>query len=128
VSAVKARDKTKATPQTILFHEKTFHPSNMPRGTRLKRAIQALKAALSIATSDSAPEVKDDSASEISERPRLVDGPAMAVLPIVFLFMDPAIITAPGEMILIGTLGIAERRVNKAPKSVRRNSAHSPYR
>jgi len=35
----------KVIPQTILFHQKTFNPSIIPKGKRLKRAIHALKAA-----------------------------------------------------------------------------------
>ena len=42
---VRAKLNVKADAQTFLFHEKTLKPSRMPNGIRLKRAIQALKAA-----------------------------------------------------------------------------------
>ena len=55
----------------------------------------------------------------------LVNGPAMAVLPIIFLSTKlPVIITAPGEMIL-NSGETTDTSVINAPKSVRRNSAQS---
>lgn len=54
-----------------------------------------------------------------------VVGPAMAVLPMIFLsMMPPLIMTAPGLMSFSGE--IIETIVINAPQSVRRNSAHKP--
>ncbi len=59
------------------------------------------------------------------ERTMLVKGPARAVFPAFFLVIGPAIITAPGDIILKNGSNI-EIRVMSAPKGVNRNSAHSP--
>ena len=59
------------------------------------------------------------------ERTMLVKGPERAVFPIVSLVAGPAIITAPGEMILKKGRSI-EIRVMSAPCMVSRNSAHNP--
>ena len=59
------------------------------------------------------------------ERIMLVNGPERAVFPEVSLVTGPAIITAPGEMILKKGRSI-ERRVMSAPCMVSRNSAHNP--
>jgi hypothetical protein len=59
------------------------------------------------------------------ESAMLVRGPAIAVFPAVSLFMEPAIITAPGEMILKSGRKI-EKAVISAPNKVSRNSAHKP--
>ena len=54
-----------------------------------------------------------------------VVGPAMAVLPMIFLSIKlPDIITAPGLMSLKGDKMLMS--VISAPHSVRRNSAHRP--
>lgn len=59
----------------------------------------------------------------ITARVMLVNGPAMAVFPTIFRSTKPpAIITAPGEMIL-NSGEIMEISVMSAPHSVRRNSA-----
>lgn len=42
---VKTRLSVKVVAQIFLFQTNTLSPSNMPKGMRLKRAIQALKAA-----------------------------------------------------------------------------------
>lgn len=55
----------------------------------------------------------------------LVKGPAIAVFPAVSLSMEPAIITAPGEMILKNGRKM-EKAVISAPNKVNRNSAHKP--
>ncbi len=57
----------------------------------------------------------------------LVKGPAIAVFPATFFPMGPAIMTAPGEMILKNGRKI-EIRVISAPNMVNRNSAHNPKR
>lgn len=69
-------------------------------------------------------EAKKVKAKETAHIVRLVSGPETAVLPTVFLSAAPAIITAPGEIILKGE--ITEIKVNRAPMSVKRNSAHRP--
>jgi len=61
------------------------------------------------------------------ERTMLIKGPARAVFPALSFVIGPAIITAPGEMILKG-VGSIERRVMSAPNMVSRNSAHNPRR
>lgn len=42
---VKTRLNANADAHIILFHEKTLKPSRIPKGIKLKRAIQALKVA-----------------------------------------------------------------------------------
>ena len=59
------------------------------------------------------------------ERTMLVKGPERAVFPAVSFVTGPAIITAPGEMILKKGRSI-EIRVISAPCMVNRNSAHNP--
>ena len=55
----------------------------------------------------------------------MVKGPERAVFPAVSFVTGPAIITAPGEMILKKGRNI-ERRVMSAPCMVSLNSAHNP--
>ncbi len=59
------------------------------------------------------------------ERTMLVKGPVRAVFPTFSLVIGPAIITAPGDIILKKGSSI-EIRVMSAPNMVNRNSAHSP--
>ena len=59
------------------------------------------------------------------ERTMLVKGPERAVFPAVSFVTGPAIITAPGEMILKKGRSI-EIKVISAPCMVNRNSAHNP--
>jgi len=115
----------KTIAQIILFQEKTFQPSKMPNGMRLKTAIHALKAALKRAISANGAGKRGYTANEIIERARLVTGPATAVFPTVSLSATPAIITAPGEIILKSGEKI-EMRVIRAPNVVNRNSAQRP--
>lgn len=111
--------------QTILFHLKTFNPSIIPKGMRLKKAIQALKAAPNIATMKNCfDRLNARKMKKNIETVVLVKGPARAVLPFILLLVDPAIITAPGEINLIGEK--IESKVIKAPKRVNLNSAHKP--
>ena len=58
----------------------------------------------------------------IVEMAMFVIGPAMAVFPTVSLVPAPAIITAPGEIILNGRK--IQINVMRAPCIVSRNSAH----
>jgi len=97
----------------------------MPKGIRLKRAIQALKAAPNIAIIwTKLLGGYNMNMTDIIERVMFVKGPARAVLPKVSLLIGPEIITAPGEIIFKGET--IERRVISAPNMVNRNSAHNP--
>lgn len=121
---VNATDVIKIMPQATLFHPNTFDPSSTPKGMRLKRAIHALKAAPNIGTI-----LENGLNGYANMRNRiesivLVKGPARAVFPPVSLLMGPAIITAPGEINLIGET--IESKVRRAPNIVNRNSAHNP--
>ena len=119
----------KARAHTTLLHWKTFQPSSIPKGIKFKAAMKALKAAASNTTSKNGflLETMKVSAKDPMQITMFVNGPEMAVLPIVSLSATPAIITAPGEMILKKGEMI-EINVIKAPHSVKRNSAHNPYR
>jgi hypothetical protein len=125
VKTVRIRDGTKTKVHKALFHLNTFQPSNMPIGKRLKRAIHALKAALKEATVEKGLDRYVYSANETMERTRLVAGPAIAVFPTVSLSANPAIITAPGEIILKRGEKI-DMRVRRTPNITKRNSAQSP--
>ena len=50
----KAKDRANAMPQISLLQWKTFHPSSMPTGIRLKTAMKALMYVLNKATSKKA--------------------------------------------------------------------------
>ena len=120
---VNGKDAPNAMPHTILLHQNTFSPSMMPKGMRLKRAMRALIYAM----------VQKNTFCVVTaimvhtvDRIMLVKGPASPVLPALSLVIGPAIITAPGEMILKGRS--IERRVISAPCIVNRNSAHNPKR
>jgi hypothetical protein len=54
----------------------------------------------------------------------LVIGPETATFPTLSLVPEPAIITAPGDIILKGGGKNAESKVKRAPCRVNRNSAH----
>lgn len=125
VTIVTAIDVMNVAAQTSLFHRNTFNPSMIANGMRLKRAIQALKAALNHATvTKNGPIGYSVKTRDASERMRFVSGPARAVFPAVFLLMGPAMSTAPGEISLIGEN--MERSVMRAPNMVSRNSAQRP--
>ena len=123
---IKATDGAKMMIQIILFHKNTFNPSIMLKGMRLRTAIKAL-----IHATKTAMVQKNDIRRvimiivHIAEIIMLVKGPERAVFPTVSLVAGPAIITAPGEMILKRGRSI-ERRVMSAPCMVSRNSAHNP--
>lgn len=124
---MRIRLAVKAKAHTTLFHRKTLNPSSIPNGIRLKIAMMALINALKpaiIAMVLGAPMAKI--AVHIVEIVMFVKGPATAVFPACFFVIGPAIITAPGDIILKNVKGIIERRVRSAPKRVSRNSAHSP--
>jgi hypothetical protein len=98
----------------------------MANGIRLKTAMKALMAALKTATKKNgfrSPRTKVRIKKTL-HKTMFSDGPAMAVFPILSLLELPAIITAPGEIILKGD--IIEIRVRRAPNIISRNSAHKP--
>lgn len=120
-------DTINAMAHTILFHQNTFNPSMMPKGMRLKRAMIALIHAPKTATVPTKFCVVTAIMIHTAERTMLVKGPARAVFPALSLVIGPAIITAPGEIILKG-MGSIEREVIIAPNIVSRNSAHNSKR
>jgi len=124
---VRTRLAVKAKAHTGLFHRKTLNPSSIPNGIRLKIAmmalINALKPAITMTVLDEPIAI---TAAHIVESVMFVRGPARAVFPACFFVIGPAIITAPGDIILKNVKGIIERRVRSAPKRVSRNSAQSP--
>ena len=122
---VKTTDEKNTITQTALLQRKIFNPSIMPNGIRLKREIQAFRAAPTIATNCKivSPQ-KSVETIHITDKAIFVRGPAIAVFPNVSLLMAPEIITAPGEIILNGDT--IEIKVINAPNGVRRNSAQSP--
>jgi len=122
---VNARASVKTTAQTILFHSKIFKPSSMAKGMTLNKAIQALKVKLQIAI-EVIGLAKWAIGNEMMERIMFVNGPATAVFPIISLFAEPAIITAPGAIILKKLNGIIESKVKRTPNKIKRNSAHNP--
>ncbi len=111
-----------ARVQTILFHQNIFNPSIMPKGMRLKKAIKALIHAM---IQKKVFCVVAAIVAHMVERMMLVKGPERPVFPAVSFVTGPAIITAPGEMILKNGRSI-EIRVMSAPCMVSRNSAHNP--
>jgi hypothetical protein len=122
---VRIRLIAKAKAQIHLFQEKTLKPSSIPKGIKLKKAIQALMAKLSKNTRLS---VGTESAVNRKARDSVmfVAGPAMEIFPTLFLSKNPPIITAPGDIILKKG-EIVESRVKAAPKNVSLNSAHNPF-
>ncbi len=115
-------DAMNATVQTILFHQNTFNPSMTPKGIRLKKAKSAL--------------IHETIQKEMfcvlaaiiahrAERIMFTTGPERAVFPAVTFVTGPAIITAPGEIILKRGRSV-ETRVMSTPCIVSRNSAQKP--
>jgi len=98
----------------------------MLNGMRLKIAMMALIHAPKPVIIAIVPDVPMATGVNTVESAMFVRGPARAVFPACFLVIDPAIITAPGDIILKNANGSIERRVMSAPKRVSRNSAHSP--
>ena len=122
---MRAKLAVKAKTQIFLFHRKILNPSSMPNGMRLKRAIQALKAAPSIRIGGRWGR-RNTNARSIVDNAMFVAGPAMDIFPIFSLSANPAIITAPGDIILKNS-GSMESIVRMAPINVSLNSAHSPF-
>jgi len=95
---------------------------------RLKRAIQALKKA-PIANIEVVRVFWRDRNAAIRnpvDNTMFVIGPVMDIFPTLSLSADPAIMTAPGDMIL-KNIGNMESSVKTAPMSVSLNSAHNPF-
>jgi len=111
-----------AKAQTFLLHQNIFNPSIMPKGMRLKKAIKAL---IHATIQKKMFCVVAAIVVHIVERMTLVNGPERAVFPAVSFVAGPAIIMAPGEIILKKGRSI-EIRVMSAPCMVSRNSAHNP--
>jgi hypothetical protein len=108
--------------QTSLFHQNIFNPSIMPKGIRLKKAMSAFIPAM---IHKEVFCVVEAIMAHRADRMMFVKGPDKAVFPAVSFVTDPAIITAPGEMILKYGRSI-ETSVIRAPCIVNRNSAHNP--
>lgn len=127
ISIANATEDKKAKAHTILFHWKTFQPSSIPIGIRFKTAMEALKNAVNKATwkKELYWGKRSVSANEPTQKIMFVKGPATAVFPTESLLAVPAIITAPGEIILKNGETI-DKSVMRAPKRVNRNSAHNP--
>lgn len=120
------RDIANVPNHIALFHQKIFNPSIIPKGIRLKIAIKAFIHAPKIAiVLKSVFDVFSVAPMNRIESAMLVKGPERAVFPTVFFVACPAIITAPGEIILNNGRNI-ETRVISAPDRVSRNSAHNP--
>lgn len=116
----------KAKAHTALFHRKTFNPSIMLNGMRLNSAMMALIQAPKTATISTELDEPIATAVHIVENVIFSRGPARAVFPASFFVIGPAIITAPGDIILKNAKGSIEIKVMSAPRRVSRNSAHSP--
>lgn len=112
--------------QASLFHRNTFNPSMIPKGTKLNKAMIAfIHAPKNEIVCRKLLFVLAKTAMHIAEITMFIRGPARAVCPASLLVIGPAIITAPGDIILKNGKGI-ENRVMRAPNRVSRNSAHSP--
>jgi len=120
---VRTKLAVKASAQTFLSHRKTLNPSSNPKGMRLKRAIQALKAAPS---RNIGAGIRNAIAKNIVDKAMFVAGPAIDIFPTLSLSANPATITAPGDMILKNG-EIMESSVKMAPMTVSLNSAQNPF-
>lgn len=105
----------------VLFHRKILSPSSLPEGMRLKRAIHALN---TLPRMRAVIRKGNATIRSIVDRIMFVNGPAMDILPMLFLFTYPATITAPGDIILNGK--IIEINVKIAPVETSLNSAQKP--
>jgi len=124
---VRAKLAVKAEAQIFLFQKKTFNPSSIPMGIRLKSAIQALTAAPSRRIGvKSYWGIGNAIAKNIVDNTMFVAGPAMDIFPMLSLSANPAIITAPGDMILKNGENM-ENSVRMAPMNVSLNSAHNSF-
>lgn len=118
-------EATNVITQTILLHQSIFNPSITPKGRRLKKAIRALIHAPQATIMIRLISISKVSIMHTAEKSMLVMGPERAVFPAFSLETGPAIIIAPGEIILKKGSNI-EMRVTSAPCMVNRNSAHKP--
>lgn len=117
----------KAKVQIFLLHMKTLKPSRIPKGIKLKKAIQALKKAPIKSMAVIVEVVARERAivKKAVDNTIFVAGPAMDIFPIRDLSAYPATMTAPGDMIL-NIIGSMETNVRTAPMRVNLNSAHNP--
>jgi len=122
---VRAKLAVKTKAQVFLSHMKTLNPSSNPKGIRLKRAIQALKAELSKNTKAYGGTRKETAKNTI-DNVMFIVGPATDIFPMFFLSAIPAIMTAPGDIIL-NNGETMETSVKTTPISVSLNSAHNPF-
>ena len=89
---------TKAIVKTFLLHLKTFRPSRIDKGSRLKTARSALKTAANQRIGKNR-----ERKTKIKICNIFVKGPARAILPIFSLVtLKPKTTTAPGAIILNG--------------------------
>lgn len=114
---------TKARAQTFLFQLKILDPSRIPIGMRLNRAIYALINATSMKRDENKLGTKLRPRNKVDKR-RFVAGPTIDICAISRNPAEPAIIIAPGAIILKGEK--TDTNVRTAPQSVNLNSAHSP--
>jgi len=121
--AVKATHIAKARPQIILLQLNILCPSKIPTGKRLNAAMYALKKPPKKKIGRYGPVAKAMPRNSI-DKMMLTAGPAMDISPISSLSAAPAIITAPGEINLIGRN--AKIRVITEPHSVNLNSDQRP--
>ena len=98
----------------------------MPKGIKLKNAMKLFIHAPRATTRDHGVG-RFVNGAKIAAIARFVSGPAKAVFPTLFVVEIPAIITAPGEIILGKNGGVKmEINVSNAPENISRNSAHNP--
>jgi hypothetical protein len=102
----------------------------MPIGIRFKTAMNALKKAVTTATTTKGEGGEDEGCTKVNARANMqkimfVKGPAMLVFPMVSLLAVPPIITAPGAIILKNG-EMMDMSVMTAPIRVSLNSAHKP--
>lgn len=117
----------KANAQIFLLHIKTLNPSSIPKGIKLKTAIQALKKApkKSMAANVEVSAREKAMVKKAIDNTMFVAGPAMDIFPMRDLSAYPATMTAPGDIIL-NMIGSMEINVKAAPMRVNLNSAHNP--
>jgi len=122
--ASRATAGTNIIAQAFLFQLKIFNPSNIANGIRLRKAMKALKNP-PYSSEYEIGVFRNETVNRAVDRIMLVTGPAMDIFAISLPWAGPAIITAPGEMILKRG-DMAETAVNTAPQTVNLNSDQSP--
>jgi len=122
--ASRATAGTNIIAQVFLFQLKIFNPSSIANGIRLRKAMKALKNP-PYSSEYEIGVFRNETISRAVDRIMLVTGPATDIFAISLPWAGPAIITAPGEMILKRG-DMAETAVNTAPQTVNLNSDQSP--